>query len=132
VPAWAAAVPLQFVFAAAYWGASATCIFGQTSCKPLLQGCRVQNETVSLAYMAPLTPHTYIPFREILFYPSCLLSTVTVTRRVTQIMSTEALLLNASLESFSPSMNWWTEKATLDQMHPRTMTKTMFYENHAP
>jgi len=33
-------------------------------------------------------------------------SSLSRSRRVTQIMSTEALLLNASLESFLPPMSW--------------------------
>jgi len=43
------------------------------------------------------------------------------SRRVIQIISTEALLLNASLESFSPSINYQTELKTSNQMHPRMM-----------
>jgi len=64
------------------------------------------------------------------------------SRRVIQIISTEALLLNASLESFSPSINYQTELKTSNQMHPRMMKnyflwKTrdaghIFYEKHAP
>jgi len=41
-------------------------------------------------------------------------------------MSTEELLLNASLESFSPSMNWKTEEETFIQMHPRMIKKKIF------
>jgi len=41
---------------------------------------------------AELTPHTYIPFRETLFYPSCLLSIVTVTPSDSKYVSRSAYL----------------------------------------
>jgi len=46
-------------------------------------------------------------------------------------MSTDALLLNAALESISPSMNLLTELKTSTQMHPRMIKKKIFYGKHA-
>jgi len=51
------------------------------------------------------------------------------SRRVIQMMSTEALLLNASLESFSPSINYQTELKTSNQMHPKMMKKFFVMKN---
>jgi len=51
--------------------------------------------------------HTYLSGRLCFIQVAC--SPLSRSRRVTQSMSAEARILNASLASFSPSMNWQTE-----------------------
>jgi len=68
--------------------------------------------------------HTYLWGRLCFIHSDC--SPLSLSRRVTQIMSTEALLLNASFKSFSTSINWYTQQETSNQMHPRIIYKVFY------
>ena len=77
-------------------------------------------------------PHTHLWGR--LYFIPVVCSPLSQSHPVTQIMSTEAFLLNrdASVESFSLLMNLKTESATSNEMHPRMIDKNFFYKQYAP
>jgi len=82
-------------------------------CRATRSDVSFQTKSSECLLTVELTPHIYIPLREALFYPSCLLSTVTVTPSDSNYVNRSASLKRVRSKS--------TEADEYDSLHSECM-----------